>query len=340
MKKKDKRALRQAGLHYVSDDDPGIQRRKVGRGFSYIDPDGTRIQDCQKRDRLKQLAIPPAWRDVWICPDPHGHLQATGRDTKGRKQYRYHPMWTTLRNRAKFETMSSFGRALPALREQIDAHLQLARLSRPKVLALVVALLERTLIRVGNTEYARANRSFGLTTLRDRHVEFAEGEVQFEFVGKSGIEHCIHLDDPRLIKTIRRCYDLPGYHLFQYVNANGDRQQVSSEDVNEYLKNITGDDFTAKDFRTWGGTVLTARSLGELGDRNSKKKAKKQIKKAIQHAAQRLGNRPATCRKYYVHPKVPKTYLAGDLVPLMRTAPKTVKFLEPHECAVLELLET
>ncbi|MGB3613191.1 MAG: hypothetical protein WBA10_05300 [Elainellaceae cyanobacterium] len=331
---------RNIGLRYVTDQQPGIRRQKVGRGFSFFDVDGNRIQDKAKRDRLKQLPIPPSWRDVWICPHENGHLLATGRDARNRKQYRYHPEWRKLRNQVKFERLVAFGQILSKIRAQTNVHLQLPGLPREKVLALVVKLLERTLIRVGNVEYARDNDSYGLTTLRTRHVDIEGSQVEFEFTGKSGVDHHIELADKRLAKVIRRCYEIPGYSLFQYIDDDGQRQQVDSGDVNEYLQELTNEDFTAKEFRTWGGTVLTAQALSALDPNLSEADAKRQVNAAIAAAARQLGNRPATCRKYYVHPRIPEAHLSGDLVPLMTSAQATIDYLERHECAVLELIES
>ncbi|MEO0409781.1 MAG: DNA topoisomerase IB [Cyanobacteria bacterium P01_A01_bin.135] len=332
------KVARKIGLRYVTDQQPGIFRQKVGRGFSYIDPAGNRIQDKAERDRLKALPIPPSWRDVWICPYENGHLLATGRDARGRKQYRYHPDWRKLRNQVKFERLVVFGQILSKIRAQTDAHLRLSGLPREKVLALVVKLLERTLIRVGNVEYARQNNSYGLTTLRTKHVDIAGSEVEFEFTGKSGVDHHIELKDKRLAKVIKRCYEIPGYTLFQYVDDDGQKQQVDSGDVNDYLEELTGEDFTAKEFRTWAGTVLTAQELSALDPNQSEIDAKQQVTAAIKAAAKQLGNRPATCRKYYVHPRVPEAYLAGDLVPVMQSTEATIEYLERYECAVLKLI--
>lgn len=249
MKVSGRQLARQSGLRYVSDQQSGFTRHKVGRGFSYCDTDGQRIQDRQLRNRLKQLAIPPAWKDVWICPDECGHLQATGRDVKGRKQYRYHPEWRKIRNQVKFNRLVPFGHALSNIRRQTNNHLMLKGLPREKVLALVVQLLEETLIRVGNVAYVKSNQSYGLTTLRTRHITIEGHQVEFEFTGKSGIKHHIELTDKRLTKVIQRCSELPGYRVFQYLDENGHRHSVDSGDVNAYLRDITGGDFTAKDFR-------------------------------------------------------------------------------------------
>ncbi|MGF1512250.1 MAG: DNA topoisomerase IB [Elainellaceae cyanobacterium] len=331
---------RKLGLRYVSDSQPGIRRQKVGRGFSYFDVEGNRIKDRAERDRLKQLPIPPSWRDVWICPVENGHLLATGRDAKGRKQYRYHPEWRKMRNEIKFERLQTFGRLLSRIREQTDAHLRMHGLPRQKVLALVVKLLETTLIRIGNVEYARENDSYGLTTLRTKHVDIEGSQVEFEFTGKSGVDHHIELTDRRLARIIKRCYEIPGYTLFQYIDENGDRQNIDSGDVNDYLQALTGEDLTAKEFRTWGGTVLAALALGEQELEESETAAKQRVVAAIKSVAKQLGNRPATCRKYYVHPRIPEAYLSGDLAPLMQSAEQTIERLERYECAVLELIDS
>ncbi|MEO1069914.1 MAG: DNA topoisomerase IB, partial [Cyanobacteria bacterium J06638_6] len=313
-------------------------RKRAGRGFSYFDVDGERIRDRTRRNRFKKLVIPPAWGDVWICPYENGHLQATGRDAKGRKQYRYHPDWQQIRNRAKFDRLISFGQALGDIRHQTDQHLQLKDLPREKVLALVVRLLETTLIRVGNMAYALSNQSYGLTTLRTRHVDIDGHEVRFEFTGKSGVEHHIELTDKRLAKVIRKCYEIPGYTVFQYFDDEGNKQRVDSGEVNDYLQQITGEDFTAKEFRTWAGTTLATQELGNMALDLTEAPDKKQVTKAIKVVAKQLGNRPATCRKYYVHPKVPEAYLAGELAPLIQSACQTDKHLDHHECVVLKLL--
>ncbi|MDB9528662.1 hypothetical protein PN498_21905 [Oscillatoria sp. CS-180] len=333
-----KELAQKSGLRYVTDKIPGIRRQKVGRGFSYLTPDGERIQDRGKRDRFKQLAIPPSWEDVWICPFEEGHLQATGRDAKGRKQYRYHPKWREIRDRIKFNRMVDFGEALSDIRQQTNAHLKLKGLPREKVLALVVQLLETTLIRVGNTSYARSNKSYGLTTLRTRHVEIEGHQVEFEFTGKSGVEHHIELTDKRLVNIIKKCYEIPGYTVFQYLDDDGVRQSIDSGDVNDYLQQLTGEDFTAKEFRTWAGTVLTAQELSKTGTEAIENLSKRDVTHAIKLVAKQLGNRPATCQKYYVHPKIPESYLSGILIPKMKSACQTIQHLKPYECAVLDVL--
>jgi DNA topoisomerase-1 len=303
-----------AGLRYVTDDIPGIRRRRCGKkGFCYLDPKGRTIKDAREIERFKKLAIPPAWTDVWICPISNGHLQATGRDARGRKQYRYHPEWRSVRDETKFGRMIVFGEALPKIRERVEADLSLRGLPREKVLAAVVKLLETTLIRVGNKEYARQNDSYGLTTMRDGHVDIEGSKLRFEFRGKSGQEHSVELRDRRLARIVQQCRDLPGQTLFQYLDENGERQKVSSEDVNAYLRETTGEDFSAKDFRTWGGTVLALSALLEAGCAETEKEANKVVVDAIKRVASELGNRPAICRKFYVHPAVIDAFVEGSL---------------------------
>lgn len=306
-------SARAAGLRYVTDDEPGIRRRKRGKGFTYLDPQGGAVKDEKTLERIRKLAIPPAWTDVWICPRPNGHLQATGRDARGRKQYRYHANWREVRDETKFGRMIAFGEALPKIRERIDADMSLRGLGREKVLATVVKLLETTLIRVGNKEYARQNNSFGLTTLRDQHVDVEGSTLRFEFRGKSGKEHSVEVQDRRLARIVKQCRDVPGQKLFQYLDGNGERQSVSSEDVNAYLRETTGEDFTAKDFRTWGGTVLALSALLEVGACESEREANRAVVEAVKRVSGQLGNRPAICRKYYVHPVVIQSFLEGTL---------------------------
>ncbi|MEL7353147.1 MAG: DNA topoisomerase IB [Cyanobacteria bacterium P01_A01_bin.116] len=342
MKTSPEKAAAAAGLRYVHDGMPGIRRERRGKGFSYVKANGDRISASPERERIEAIVIPPNWEEVWICPNPNGHLLATGRDAKGRKQYRYHPDWRKFRNLQKFDRMVPFGLALQALREQTKADIQPKKLSRNKVVATVVQLLDRTLIRVGNVGYAKRNQSYGLTTLRDRHVDIDEGEVRFHFIGKSGVEHDIALEDPKLANIIRRCRDIPGYDLFQYYDENGDRQTVDSGDVNDYLKRVTGEAFTAKDFRTWAGTTVATDTLKQLGDWKKESEATHNVVKAIKTAATQLGNRPATCRKYYVHPVVPKNYIAGELIEQLKIVQKKMPpsdWLDPREQAVLTLLE-
>ncbi|MEM6598324.1 MAG: DNA topoisomerase IB [Cyanobacteria bacterium P01_C01_bin.69] len=353
MKINPEKAAVAAGLRYVHDDMPGIRRRRWGKGFSYILPSGDRLSSSPKsgsseakiRNRIDSLAIPPNWEDTWICLDPNGHLQSTGRDGKGRKQYRYHPEWRKFRNLQKFDKMVPFGECLPELRSQTASDLKVPRLSRRKVTAAAVQLLDRTLIRVGNAQYAQRNKSYGLTTLRDRHVDFDRDQLNFHFVGKSGIEHDITIEDPRLAKVVRACRDIPGYELFQYYDEAGYRQTLGSGDVNDYLKRVTGEDFTAKDFRTWAGTVVATDMLAQLGDWAKESEAKSNVVVAIKAAAAQLGNRPATCRKYYVHPTVPENYLAGDLLMQIAEAKRQQQskdlqqWLADHEQGVLGVLK-
>ena len=332
-----------AGLRYVTDTGPGIRRKRAGKSFSYVGVDGRPIRDPDELGRIKSLAIPPAWTDVWICPSPRGHVQATGRDAKGRKQYRYHPKWREVRDETKYERMIAFAQALPRMRERVDEHLGLPGLPREKVLATVVRLLETTLIRVGNEEYARQNRSFGLTTMRNRHVDVSGSTVRFHFRGKSGKEHDVGVNDRRLARILRRCQELPGHELFQYVDDDGQRQTVDSDDVNEYIREISGQDFTAKDFRTWAGTVLAARALEEFEAFDSEAQAKKNVVRAIEAVAERLGNTPTICRKCYVHPAVLDTYLDGALAETLKERveqelTEALSTLPAEEAAVLALL--
>ena len=333
-----------AGLRYVSDTQPGIRRQRAGRGFCYRGLDGRLIRDPAVLRRMKAMAIPPAWTDVWICPRPDGHLQATGRDARGRKQYRYHPRWRAVRDATKYDRMIAFGDVLPQLRVRLEQDMALPGLPRAKVLATVVRLLETTLIRIGNLEYARTNSSFGLTTLRDRHVKIAGATLQFHFRGKSGIDHTVRLHDRRLATIVKRCQDLPGYELFQYIDAAGERQTVDSADVNAYLRQLTGQDFTAKDVRTWAGTVLAACALRECGPWTSQREAKKRIVQAIEVVAKRLGNTRAVCRACYVHPTVLDAYLDGSLCTLsFPTAMANMRVeapgLHPEEAMLLALLK-
>jgi DNA topoisomerase I len=304
-------SAKRAGLTYVTEGRPGIIRRRVGRGFVYLDAEGRRIRDRQTRARIRALAIPPAWREVWICASPHGHIQAIGRDARGRKQYRYHARWRETRDEAKYERMLAFARALPRIRARVRADLARPGLPRAKVLATVVRLLETTLIRIGNEEYARANGSFGLTTLRARHVAVRGTSVRFHFRGKGGKEHVVDVRDPRLARIVRRCQELPGQELFQYVDADGKRQSVDSADVNDYLREIAGEEFTAKDFRTWAGTVLAALALAAMPGFASAREARRSVTRAIESVAARLGNTPAISRRCYVHPAVIDAYLHG-----------------------------
>jgi DNA topoisomerase I len=303
-----------AGLRYVSDTMPGITRKRSGTGFSYVGTDGKRITDRKQIARFRALAIPPAYTDVWICASPNGHIQATGRDARGRKQYRYHPRWREIRDETKFGRMVEFSRVLPAIRKRVEQDLSQTSLTREKVIATVVRLLECTGIRVGNDEYARANRSFGLTTLRDHHVEISGSKLRFQFRGKGGKIHDVALTDRRLARIITRCQAMPGETLFQYLDADGVRQSVDSGEVNQYLREITGQDFSAKDFRTWAGTIHAVEVLKELGPRETERESKSAILQAIDRVAERLNNTRAVCRKYYVHPAVFETYQAGTML--------------------------
>jgi DNA topoisomerase-1 len=307
-----------AGLRYVTDASHGIRRKRAGKGFSYLDMNGTQLRDRQELQRIKSLRIPPAWTKVWICPMPHGHLQATGYDAKGRKQYRYHSRWRTVRDETKYGRMLAFGEALPFIRQQAEHDLTLHGLPRAKVLATVLQLLEATLIRVGNEEYARTNRSFGLTTLRDRHVDIAGATLRFHFRGKSGKEHMVEVNDRRLALIVKRCQEIPGQELFQYYDDAGQRQTIDSADVNEYLRQVTSQDFTSKDFRTWNGTVLAVRALQTCGTGRSAAELKKAVVEAIKTVAAQLGNTPAICRKCYVHPAVIEAYLEGSLLEMLQ----------------------
>jgi DNA topoisomerase I len=309
-----KEAAETAGLRYVSDARPGIRRKRSGKGFTYTVDGGARLTDPNVLQRIKLLAIPPAWTDVWICPTPVGHIQATGRDAKGRKQYRYHSRFREVRESTKYERMIAFAQALPEIRLMVRGHMALRGLPREKVLATVVHLLEATLIRVGNDDYARQNNSYGLTTLKSRHVAVEGNEVRFRFTGKSGKQWSLNVKDRRIAKIIRACQDLPGQELLQYLDGDGSPQHVVSEDVNAYLKQITGKNFTAKDFRTWAGTVLAATALREMSNFDSLAQAKRNLRTAIGSVAARLGNTPTICRKCYVHPEIASAYLDGALL--------------------------
>ena len=299
-------------LAFTSDCSPGIRRLRRGRNFIYLHPDGTRVSDPAQLARIRSLAIPPAYRDVWICRNPRGHLQATGRDARGRKQYRYHPSWRTHRDAAKFDRMLEFGHRLPRIRRRVAQDLRKSGLPRARVLATVVRLLEFTLVRVGNEEYARANGSFGLTTLRDRHVSVRGDELTFEFRGKSGIAHCVRVSDPALARIVRRCADIPGQELFQWIDSEGRRHRIGSSDVNDYLRDASGGPFTAKDFRTWFATVEALQALRRRPARNQGE-VKRELAATIAAVARRLGNTPTICRKCYIHPEVLAAYADGRL---------------------------
>jgi DNA topoisomerase-1 len=319
----------EAGLRYVSDEQPGYTRKRKGKSFQYFDTAGKLIRDEARLLRIRRLAIPPAYRKVWICPLPNGHIQATGRDDRGRKQYRYHERWRSIRDENKYDRILIFGAALPKIRRRVQDDLRLPALKREKVLATVVQLLQRTFIRVGNEEYARQNKSFGLTTMKDHHVKVRGMKLRFRFRGKGGVQHEVDISDRRIAKIVRKLQDLPGQHLFQYFNDDGKLCDVTSQDVNDYLREITGEDFTAKDFRTWAGTVLTAMALKAQEKFASQKEATMNIKNAITAAAKLLGNTPTICRKCYVHPAILESYLSGDLIEGLRTKIDEIK--EVHD---------
>jgi DNA topoisomerase I len=310
-----KAAASEAGLRYVRDTGPGLRRRKAGQKFAYLDVDGKRIADAATIERINRLAIPPAYTDVWICPDPRGHIQATGRDARGRKQYRYHAKWRTSRDGGKFGHLLDFGRSLPTLRRRLSKDLALPGLPREKVLAIVVSLLAETLIRVGNHEYARSNNSFGLTTLRNRHATITGGRAIFSFRGKSGQDHTVALEDARLSRLIRRCQQLPGQALFQYLDDEGATHPIGSGDVNDYLRTVTGKDITAKEFRTWGGTLaaIVAFVNTPLPRKGGEKAIASAQAEAVKHVADQLGNTPAVCRSSYIHPAVVAAWRDGTL---------------------------
>lgn len=338
-----KDAAELAGLRYVSDTRPGIRRRKSGKGFTYARDDGSKLTERDILRRIKSLVIPPAWIDVWICPFADGHIQATGRDAKGRKQYRYHTRFREVRESTKYEHVVAFAEALPGIRAKVGEHMALRGLPREKVLATVVHLLETTLIRVGNDDYAKQNNSYGLTTLKTRHVAVDGNEVRFRFTGKSGKQWSLRVKDRRIAKIIRACQELPGQELLQYLDEDGNHQDVTSSDVNAYLKEITGEDITAKDFRTWAGTVLAAMALNEMQSFDSAAQAKRNLRAAIENVAARLGNTPTICRKCYVHPDVLTSYLDGKLVLEIKAAVESelrdaLAGLQPEEAAVLAML--
>jgi DNA topoisomerase-1 len=331
-------SARAAGLRYVSDQSPGIRRKRAGKAFTYTAGDGHAMRDEETIRRIKRLAIPPAWTDVWICPDPRGHLQATGRDARGRKQYRYHPRWREVRDAVKYDRMLAFAEALPKIRQRTDQDLERPGLPREKVLATIVRLLEETRIRIGNDEYRKENGSYGLTTLRNRHVNVIGAEVRFSFRGKSGKQHNIEFQDRRMARIIKRFLEIPGQELFKYVDDNGEGRAVDSADVNEYLREITGEDFTAKDFRTWAGTILAARFLRETSGATNSRAAKKQLVRAIARVADELGNTPAVAKKGYIHPAVIATYLSGGLRPIRGKDDPDPYKLSAEERSLLALL--
>src|SRR5438445_734748 len=333
-------AAEEAGLRYVSDGQLGYTRKAKGDDFNYFDTEGKLIRDEQRLLRIKRLAVPPAYTRVWICPSPSGHIQATGRDARGRKQYRYHERWRELRDENKFDRLAAFAKALPKIRRRVAKDLKLRGLPREKVLATVVRLLERTFIRIGNEEYARENKSFGLTTIKNRHVSVRGPHLCFRFRGKSGRQHEVDITDRRIAKIVSKCQDLPGQDLFQYVSDDGEPRNVTSQDVNDYLREITNENFSAKDFRTWAVTVLAAIALNAQGEFETKKQAKANVKTAVCAVAQLLGNTPAICRKCYVHPAIVEAYLSGRQIAGLGQVIKTPDNinLRAVEAAVLKFL--
>jgi DNA topoisomerase-1 len=332
------------GLRYVNDDRPGIRRERCGRGFHYRSAEGRIVRDRHTLKRISSLVIPPAWKEVWICPLDDGHLQATGRDERGRKQHLYHPRWREMRDQTKYDRLMDFAHALPNLRKRLRRDLAREGLCREKVLATVVRLLEVSLIRVGNDEYARDNKSYGLTTMKNRHATVRGAKIKFQFRGKSGKEHVVEVEDRRIARIVRACQDLPGQELFQYVDAGGQKHDVGSGDVNDYLRELTGRDFTAKDFRTWAGTVSAASELRQLGPFDSETHARENVVTAIKATAKNLGNTPAVCRKSYIHPTIIEAYLAGSLIPKLNEWKGKINSnsscrLRPDETAVLRFLK-
>jgi DNA topoisomerase-1 len=333
-----------ANLRYVTGEGPGIVRKRRGKGFCYLGPDSKPVRDKATLERIQSLVIPPAWENVWICPTANGHIQAVGRDARGRKQYRYHERYREVRDETKFGRMLAFGAALPKIREQANKDLSLPGLPQRKVVAAIVRLLDETCIRIGNEEYAKANKSFGLTTLRDRHADIRGENVRFHFRGKSNQEHDVTLRDRRLARIVKQCQDLPGQELFQYQLDTGEHAKVDSSDVNEYLREITQESFTAKDFRTWHGTGHMAQQLTALGPAGSETETKRNIVQAVKETAKRLGNRPAACRKYYIHPAVFESYTEQTIFAVMHKAPTNRSAaagrLRPLENAVLRLVKS
>lgn len=337
-------AAHDAGLRYMSDDRPGITRMKKGAHFAYKDENGKVITNQETLKRIESLVIPPAWTDVWICPSYRGHIQATGRDTRGRKQYRYHAKWRELRNKTKYDKLVSFGFVLPSIRRRVFEDLERKTLSEEKILATVVRLLDVTHMRIGNEEYARDNHSYGLTTLRSKHVNVDGSTVHFSFRGKSGVEQEIEVHDRRLARIIHSCLELPGHELFRYVDASGNKVPVNSEHVNAYIQDTVKEEFTAKDFRTWGGTIQAAESLMKLGDSEDAKQLKTCLVCAVKDAAALLGNRPATCRKYYIDPRIFEAYEARKLCRelerfLKQKAEAAPDALQPIEKGVHHILQ-
>jgi DNA topoisomerase-1 len=335
-------SAKEAGLRYVTDTRPGIARKKRGKNFIYLQPDEKLLRDRDELIRIKCLAIPPAWTEVWICPSANGHLQATGRDARARKQYRYHSRWREVRDSTKYDRMMAFAKALPKIRRRVQRDIKLKGLPRDKVIAAVVRLLETTLIRIGNDEYARENQSYGLTTMRNRHAKVSGERATFEFYGKSHRRHVISVDDPILAKIVKHCRDLPGYELFQYVEPDGERQKLHSDDVNQYLREITGEDFSAKDFRTWSGTVMAFLALKQFPKFASSTRATRNVAQAVEAVARVLGNTPAVCKKCYIHPAIIDSYVNGSWFRngQRKSKPKqTPSKFKAEEIAVMELLQ-
>jgi DNA topoisomerase I len=336
-------AAKRAGLRYVSDEEPGYRRRRQGRGLAYLDPEGNYVKEDALKERFDNLVIPPAWTDVWICVDDQGHLQATGRDDAGRKQYIYHPRWEEVRNQAKFSRLVAFAGVLPQIRAQVDRDMRRRDMPREKVLAIVVRLLEETRIRVGNLQYTQRNGTYGLTTMENAHIEINGSRLSFSFVGKSGKEHNVDLRDRRLARHLKQCQEFPGQELFQYLDDEGRRRTVDSGDVNDYLRDITGQNFTAKDFRTWAGTVLVLDELYQRGEAEDEKTAEQQIVDAVKTVAEALGNTPAVCRAYYIHPAILSAYSSGELFAAVadaaaRAVTDNTHALSPDEEATLTLI--
>ena len=338
-------SARHAGLRYVTDASPGIQRIKRGTGFRYVDAAGKTVTDAATLKRIASLVVPPAWVDVWICSADKGHLQATGRDVRGRKQSRYHPHWREVRDETKFEHMLRFGDALPVIRKRVEHDLAMQGLPRAKVLATVIRLMETTFIRVGNAEYARENKSYGLTTMRTRHAHVHGSTITFDFAGKSGVHHTIDLENRRLATIVKKIQHLPGHELFQYLDRDGNRHSIDSVDVNDYLREITGQHFTAKDFRTWAGSVLAAMLLRECEPYATQTQAKKNVVAAIKTVSSRLGNTPSVCRKCYIHPAVLEQYFSGAMLQAVEAevaeeVDKQLVSLRSEEHALLHMLSS
>ena len=334
-------SAKSAGLRYVSDAKPGVTRKRWRKGFRYFDAEGAQVRELETLARIKSLVIPPAWTDVWICTNPKGHLQATGRDARGRKQSRYHPRWREVRDETKYERMMAFGVALPTIRDRVEQDLARPALPRKKILAAIVRLMETTLIRVGNIEYAKQNHSYGLTTMRGKHVRVDGSTITFKFQGKSGVRHAVDITDRRLAKIIQRCQEIPGYELFQYVDSEGEHHTIDSADVNDYLREATGQYFTAKDFRTWTGTVMACAKLQEFDVFESESEAKKNVVEIVKTVAARLGNTPSVCRKCYIHPLVIEAYMSGAFTKTRREqqSEESPRELQWEETVLMKLMQ-